>query len=424
MRYLPALLLITAANATAQQFRTVSARVGGHHVEPHLAGNPRDPNELVVAGMLVGDIDPASWRLRAFWSDDGGEHWRQATLPFKDGSACSADAWLAWGRGRNVYLTCLAAVSSGRGSDFSFRIWLHASTDAGRTWKPPIELVTQPLGEWDHPVLSLAPARADKSLDTLFVVGTRPRHDGNGFGVARYSESESRFDTIRLYEPPEHRNDSFGSAVAIDPERVVFTYFAMVNEPPRPLFSVSVKDTTMHRTRVTDDEMPYGFPMLTRTTNATHAHLLATWLESDSRQNLSVVLGASLDTGRTWSSTAVSEDAAIRFRARPNVIVDSRGSVAVTWFEANSIVPCGDIVLAVRGPGTGSFSEAARVPTTQAACDPALDSHLATIVNRWRAGGGDYTGIHSPAAGIFDIVWSDVRQDGFQIRFLRTHVRR
>jgi hypothetical protein len=421
MRYAALLLGLALAGANAQ-VRTISGGGAGHHVEPHVTGNPRDPNELVVASMVVSDVDPTNWHVRAFWSSNGGAEWQVAALPPKDGSACSADVWLAWGRERNVYLICLAAVASPDGRDFNFRIWLHTSADAGHTWRSPVELRTQPLGEWDHPVVSLAPPRTGATRDTLFVAGTRPRRAGNAFAVARYAEGELEFGPVRVYEPPEQRNDNFGSAVAIDPDRVLLTYFAMPSQPPRPLFSLFVDDTSMRRTRVRDDVLPWGFPMLTRRAAADGSEqLIATWLERRTPESLDVMLGISADTGRTWSVSVPTSGAAARFRARPNVATDARGNLAVTWYEANGVTPCGEVVLTVRDADTNVFTERARVSTTEAACRVAADSPLVGVVNRWRAG-GDYAGIHSPALGVFDVVWSDVRQDGFQVRFLRTRL--
>ncbi|MEW5916361.1 MAG: hypothetical protein AB1762_08145 [Gemmatimonadota bacterium] len=412
-----ACVLLVAAELAAQP-RVVSPVGDGAQVEPFIVGNPRNPNELVVANMLVQAIDPTNWRVQVFWTDDAGAGWREAQLPARDGAACSGDVWLAWGRERNVYLTCLATVTTSDGRDFNFKLWLHASRDAGRTWSAPIEVATQPVGEWDHPVLSLVPASAGSTRDTLFVTGTRPRRVGNGFGVARYAEGMPRFDAMRLYEPPERRNDSFGSAVALSSDRLLFTYFAMGDQPPRPLYSVLVTDTAMQRSSASPNVMPWGFPMLAQQGNHRDGSITAVWLEGADVEGLDVILGTSTDSGRTWVTSPVTSGLPRRVRARPNVVFDAVGNVAVTWFEAESFSPCGEVVLAVRNVGRSQFTERARVPTTDAACKLPGDSTLVAIVNRWRAG-GDYSGIHSPAAGVFDIVWSDVRQDGFRVRYLR-----
>jgi hypothetical protein len=245
---------------------------------------------------------------------------------------------------------------------------------------------------------------------------------GNAFGVTRYAEGTPRFEAMRLYEPPESRNDSFGSAVALSSNRLLFTYFAMGSQPPRPLYSVLVSDMAMLRSAARPHVMPWGFPMLAQQTSERHdGFITGVWLEGEEIEGLDVTLGSSRDSGRTWVTTLVTDGRPRRARARPNVTLDAAGNVAVTWFEADTFSPCGDVVLAVRSVGHSAFVESARVATTNTACELRGDSNLVAIVNRWRAG-GDYSGIYSPARGVFDMVWSDVREDGFRVRYLRARV--
>jgi hypothetical protein len=372
--------------------------------------------------MSVRDLDPTGWRITAYWSNDGGLHWKEAQLPLRDGVGCAADPWLVWGRGHNVYFTCLAPVPTPDKSDFNFRIWLYTSRDGGRSWKAPVELQTNPVGEWDHPVLVLAPRPDDATSDALSVVGVRPRRAGNGFGLARHGEAQGGFAAALWYDPPERRNDILGSAVYIDRERVLLTYFAMLGEPPRPFYATLFEKAATRRTVISENIVPLGFPMLAvDRSKATHPILLATWLEQTEPNNLDVMLGRSNDTGRTWVSVPLTAGQPSRHRARPNIAVGRRGLVAVTWFETVDNSPCGEILVTVAESPTAKFKTVSRESTTSAACSSSLEPELLSVLNRWRSG-GDYSGISASAVGIVDVTWADVREDGLQIRFARLRI--
>ncbi|HJR64291.1 MAG TPA: hypothetical protein VJ803_11370 [Gemmatimonadaceae bacterium] len=416
--------VVTGAHAHAQGVATVSvASDGDHHVEPHLATNPNDSREIVVVAMRVQSTALDTWQVSAFRSADGGQSWQSSTLPARDGVRCAADPWVVWGQERSVYLVCLAPVPTADGKDFDFETFLYRSRDGGQSWLPPLQVPVDTAGSWDHPVVTRVPAGSSGERDVVWIAGTRGRRGGNGFGVIPYSADGERFGTFRLYRPPNAANDIFAGAVALGGGRLLFTYYTMSEQPPRPLYAVHLTDEDTAQTRVRDSVTPWGFPMLgASATPAPQRPVYSVWLEGTQAGGLHVMLARSSDEGRSWSTPVVvtREDRAV-FRTRPNVAVDARGAVAVTWFESTSGDNCGDVRLRVLADGGTRVLHERRFPRGDTACP--RERPLGGIVERWR-GGGDYSGILSPAPGVFDLVWADAREDGHQVRFARVRIDR
>src|SRR5260370_19909643 len=84
-------------------------RPGVPHVEPFLAAHPADPKLLFGAAVILPEAGRRAGRgvedtgVAGFRSLDGGRAWER--IPF---SQCLVDPWLSFGRGLDLYLSCLA----------------------------------------------------------------------------------------------------------------------------------------------------------------------------------------------------------------------------------------------------------------------------------------------------------------------------
>lgn len=125
-------------------------RVGGDlpglpHVEPVIAVNPDDPDNLVVASIVVRETlsEPEfhdSWTIHALASTDAGATWTRHRPPGLE-TTFAADPWLAWAEDGRLFLSGLAAVRDEARGDPT-RALLYESTDGGREWSGPVESPT------------------------------------------------------------------------------------------------------------------------------------------------------------------------------------------------------------------------------------------------------------------------------------------
>lgn len=280
------------------------------------------------------------------------------------------------------------------------------------------------VGEWDHPVVTVAPGDGGGRGDVLWITGSRARRSGNGIGLVDYVDAEERFGRMRVYRPPEAGNNNFGGAVALGRSAAVFTYFTMNQQPPRPLYAVRADPTGFSRTPLRESVTPWGFPMLgaaTGTFKSGPPTIFATWLEGTRAQGLDVMIARSTDAGRTWGSpVSLTRGAPRMFRARPNVAVADNGTVAATWFESPAGTSCGTVVVSVSRDGGTSFSRTAQFERDPDACP--REGSVAPILERW-PGGGDYAPILASGSDAFDLVWAELVDDALRVRFARVSVK-
>lgn len=112
---LTAWMLSMNLNVAAAQVRSSSITIGTNvlvsrgeafpHVEPHLAANPRDPNNLVAAAMTFPKPGRGS-RVRAYVSRDGGQRWTSQVLDTAS-LASQDDPQVAFAPDGTVYLSHL-----------------------------------------------------------------------------------------------------------------------------------------------------------------------------------------------------------------------------------------------------------------------------------------------------------------------------
>lgn len=105
-------------------------------VEPTLAVNPTDPDNLIAAWQQ--DRSFASRGNVAAYSTDGGDTWEVAVVPGANtcarGHLGIADAWLTFDAGGTAYLASLAGRPGEGGEPIVAGVIVNASTDGGRTW--------------------------------------------------------------------------------------------------------------------------------------------------------------------------------------------------------------------------------------------------------------------------------------------------
>ena len=110
-------------------------------VEPYLAVNPKDPNNMLAAAMAITKPDMSRADCAAFTTFDGGRTWTRHDF----GLRSVADVWVAFLPDGTAVLSTLEVTERDE-----VPLLIYRSTDGGRTWpNKPIS-----LGDYhDHPTL-------------------------------------------------------------------------------------------------------------------------------------------------------------------------------------------------------------------------------------------------------------------------------
>src|SRR5688572_27124541 len=110
-------------------------------VEPYLAINPKDPNNMLAAAMVVTKPDMSGLDCATFTTFDGGRTWARHDFGLRN----AGDAWVAYLPDGTAVLSILEITERGEAPLLFFR-----SSDSGRTWpNKPASLGNN----HDHPTL-------------------------------------------------------------------------------------------------------------------------------------------------------------------------------------------------------------------------------------------------------------------------------
>lgn len=374
------------------------------HVEAVVAVNPADPDDIVVASIVIqepfsGDFHD-SWTVHALVSGDGGASWIRRSLPGLD-AAVSADPWLQWSRDGDLYLSVLAAAD-----DDPLRTWLYESKDGGNEWAGPADVPFAYEGSVDHPVIDVAGERL-----FVFASGDLP-----AILVTRESASDGALEPLPDFRP-DSLNNNLGAGIGFPDGRFVFSYFSMSVPQPSSLYAVRPNEEgDGHRvSTITPEHIPVGFPRLAvdRSTGTWRDRVYSVWTRSE--QQPDVMIAHSDDFGASWSRPIrVQGDSSRSSRIQPAVHVNEDGTVAAAWIDGRRHEgDCWDVFAAVSLDGGRTFTPERRL-TPEITCPNAPGNRNGQAARRWRWG-GDYIGLASDSRGRFYVSWADSRTGVYQV---------
>lgn len=397
-------------------------------VEPSLAVDPDDPDNLVIAS--IGFIREQVPTVAVHTSRDRGRSWSRTPLETPPGRA--VDPWLAFGRDGRLYLAVLTPV---RVTDQvePMGILVYRSEDGGATWAPASQVPFGRGSSFDHPTLAVAPASESPWPRPVYAFASQS-FGGGVFPVslARSADGARSFDDPVSILPNDFNNQN-GNLVVMADGTVVATFFEIGKggkklDHPR-LWSVRSTDTgrSFENPVLVSESFNLSWPVLAidRSAGPRSARLYAVWagLEDDP----TVHLAASDDAGLTWSRPRrVDPRPSGAEQKRPNVAVDAEGRVVVAWFERRSppadggqAGDCPELNLAVSGDGGETFSAPMVIfdgrPCPEARPDEAWDHGERIDVGESFPFGGDYFGLAGAPDG-FHVAWTDRRSGVFQVR--------
>jgi hypothetical protein len=424
------------------------------HVEVHVAGNPRNRNNLIAGAIshTRPDGTPAS---KAYYTLDGGLTW--SDVSFKE--------QIQWGGGdpqvafSETGTGFFATLTTGNDDFGRGRALLHVyrTDDGGASWDKPAMLGWS----YDHPMMTVDRTRGPYAGRVyVSVLYGRDYH----LGLFRSSDDGRSFVGPVDFWVGEKIGGNVLPMVVLSDGALVVPYhnFSLTpnDKDPKPI------EMPFATVLSTDGGVTFSAPRPgppERLPPRTETALLR--LNGDGgfaadpsprfRDRIykvwgdfwngrwRIVLSISTDRGASWSAPKPIDDAAPATAQQylPAVAVNRDGVVGVTWYDTrHGQSPRGsDQYFAASLDGGASFLPSVRVstetsnplgagnfaftPLTFRIPEDSGASRLTFLsaVGRW-INGGDYTGLAADAEGVFHPFWADSRTGTFQAMTARVRV--
>lgn len=386
--------------------RTVTIKsqfVGLPLVEPHISAHPADNNHLLVAAMVVTDVNRPyeSCRLSSFVSKDAGLTWNETAHDWWD-----YDPWTAiLPSGQTV----MSWIGTSGGFKDQYPIQFFSSNDGGVTWNE----ITQTLsGGYDGTKIA--------ALNNEFYFTTvRFRENMGADIILCRREGSGLFEEVAEIDGKGERLNFCEPAILSDGKVVV----------PASHFEekiwVQVYD---HSSRKLSS--PYhvsnnpgggrGYMRLAADVSGSSAFKDRVYfVRAMGREKRSdgVWLNYSSEKGVTWS-----EDRRIDLFEKsrpgkalvPSVAVNKNGVLGISWVDSQNdpAQKKNDVYFTVSLDGGKSFQRPVRV--TDISSDPYTKGN-ADVANKF-PGGGHYLNVAAKPDGSFQVIWSDSRSGIFELQ--------
>jgi hypothetical protein len=365
-------------------------------VEPHISVHPSNNNHLLVAAMVVTDNNRPyeSCRLSSFVSTDGGATWKETAHDW-----WGYDPWTA-------ILPDGKTVMSWIGTNGSFQdkypVVLFNSPDGGINWSKDVQIL-----EGEHDGTKITAAKDGFYFTTLFF-----RKDMNTDVLLYKSEGDSNFRQTSSIAGKKGQRLNFCEVAVLADETIV-----VPASGSNGWVQVS-KDGGYTLSQ------PYT---ITKKPGWGYAHLVADTSASAYRDRLyfiratgnykGVWLNYSSDRGITWSKDLRVDLFKEKGNSKaivPSIAVNKQGIVGISWVDSHDD-PAGkknDVYFTVSPDGGATFQRPVKI--TSVSSDPR--SSLNNDVANKFPGGGHYLGIAAKPDGSFQLVWSDSRNNVFQLQ--------
>ncbi len=366
-------------------------------VEPHISAHPRDNNRLLMAAMVVTDINRPyeSCRLLSFASKDGGFTWTETVHDW-----WGYDPW-------TVILQDGKAVMSWIGTHGKFidqyPTQLFSSDDAGNSWSPKVQQVSG--GHDGTKLAALADAvyfttvQFDQNMGADVILLSRKAR-GEFEIVSRIAGGGSR---LNFCEPVVLTNGS-----------VVVPASRFQEEAWVQLFEPSTQKLSEPKTITSRPGGARGYMRLTSDAGKTSPFKDRVYFAraaGSQAKGEGILINYSVDGGNKWS-----EDIRLDLFERPasnarvvSIAVNRGGVLGISWMDGPSDTECA-LYFAASFDGGESFTRPFQVsPLTQR-----RTNKNGGVANKF-PGGGHYRGMAPRVDGSFQLIWSDSRDGIFKL---------
>ena len=400
-------------------------------VEPYLAINPKDPNNMLAAAMVVTKPDMSGLDCAAFTTFDGGRTWARHDFGLRN----AGDAWVAYLPDGTAVLSILVITERDEAPLLVFR-----SSDGGRTWpNKPASLGNN----HDHPTL-LVDRFSKQFAGSLYAVTGRSWKNSAGKSRSAIFVAHST-DGGLTFPDPVHVIASNLSYEAHNPAILLDgTLLVPFADHRRPGDRRRLERQRDWLITSTDGGKSFSEPLLiSESCNGAGgwSSLATANLElADNRlrnrtyhvcaanQFAGIQVRYSDNRGERWSD-AIRVDRPGNFESytrTPAIAVNKDGLLGVAWYDGRNdpstikgIFRCQDMYFTASVDGGETFLPEVKI-SSKRSC-PASGQNMPTSL-RFPAG-GEYIGMVTTPDGAFQILWSDNRTGTYQLRMATVKVR-
>lgn len=372
-------------------------------VEPHISAHPLDKDHLLVAGMVVTDIENPyqSSRLSSFTSQDGGQTWEETTHDW-----WGYDPW-------TVLMADGQAIISWIGTKGSFQhkfpVQFLFSEDGGKNWLNHHQTLS---GNHDGTKLT-------HENGTTYFTSVRFREHMSADVVLYGRNSQGDFQHLATVDGHGKRLNFCEPAILSDGSVLVpasdFLKKAWVWKYRPESGSLGDSSTitlqpggAMGYMRMEADPYP-GSPF--------HNSVYFVRALGRGENHDGVWLNYSRDGGNTWTQDIRVDQFGDQSGGKARLAslsVNQQGILLISWIDSreDKTQKENDLYVAVSENGGESFGKPVKV--TEFSSDPHTPANGDAAVKF--PGGGHYLDIATRADGSFQLVWSDSRRGHFELQ--------
>lgn len=402
--------LDTRNNAVVGQTITIKSQFEGLPlVEPHISAHPIDNNHLLVAGMVVTDINTPyeSCRLSSFVSTDGGLLWKETAHDW-----WGYDPWTAILPNGQTVMAWIGTSGRFKGR---YPIQFFSSDDGGMTWEDSVQTLSG-----NHDGTKLA------ALGNEFYFTTVHFNHNMGADVLLYrKEGAGEFQEVAKIDGKGQRLNFCEPALLTDGTVIV---------PASHFLQEAWVQTYQHNPKTFSD--PHiitsnpggakGYMRLVADTHPTSPYkdrLYFIRAMGSGKDFQGIWLNYSTDGGMTWGKDTridLFENTNPSKAMVASAAVNKNGVLGISWVDAQQDPERekNDVYFALSMDGGKSFQRPVRV--TDISSNPKTKEN-GDVANKF-PGGGHYLGLAAKPDGSFQLVWSDSRSRVFELQTCRVGV--
>ena len=333
-------------------------------VEPHVAINPTNPNNLIGTWQQDRWSGGASQGIAVGTSLDAGLTWTLGTLPVSrcgGGTAANggdfdraSDPWVTFSPNGVAYQLSLGVTGATLQPGSSTAMLVSRSADGGRSWAGPVTLIRDGA-QFFNDKNSITADSTDSRY--VYAVWDRLTSDNRGPSVlARTANSGVTWEPARTIYDPGVGNQTIGNVVATLPDGTVVNFFTQLNTVGNSLvgsFAVirsldkgltwSAPITISNFLGVGTRDPETGAAIrdsgsLGQISAGAKGQLYVVWQDARFSGGLrdAIALSRSEDGGLTWSAPVrVNADATVQGLI-PTVNARADGTIGVSYFDMRS----------------------------------------------------------------------------------------
>lgn len=330
-------------------------------VEPYIASNPANPNNLIAVWQQDRWPDGSSQGVATGYSFDGGATWANTTVPF---SICSGgnssnggdytratDPWVTFSLNGTAYQMALTTSGRSFAAGGKNAMLVSRSSDGGRTWGSIATLIVDGADAFNDKNAITADTRNN---NFAYAVWDRLGAQGGGAAYfARTINGGQSWEAARNIYDPGLTSQTIGNIVASLPSGAIINFFTQIDTV------AGISSSSLNLIRSTDNGTTWGsririadiLAVGTRDPEtgirvrdgsgigsiavAPNGDIHVVWQDSrfTSGARDQIALSSSRDGGLTWSAPVrVNTNIAVAAFV-PSVAVRTDGTIGVTYYD-------------------------------------------------------------------------------------------